>query len=176
MKYSLEADKYRSPYMPPTSLAMSMYSDPKYMDSSSKNYLERSYLDSSALTKAYFESSKMYMDGKYNPDSTRHYPLDISKMYSESSAPLTGVPSPKSSDSPDQKPNISERQDGSSSSSTTTSSAGASPGGLAGYYPASMMQQSGPLSSSLIPMAQYPGQYSTQGPTGEFRRPLTVIF
>lgn len=78
MKYSMEADKYRSPYMPPSSLAMSMYSDPKYMDSSSKSYLERGYLDStSALTKAYFESSKMYMDAnianKYNPESTRSY-------------------------------------------------------------------------------------------------------
>lgn len=92
MKYSMEADKYRSAYMPPSSLAMSaMYSDPKYMDTTSKSYLERGYLDStSALTKAYFESSKMYMDGKYNPDSARHYGLDIGKMYSEASPTLSG--------------------------------------------------------------------------------------
>lgn len=180
MKYSMEADKYRSAYMPPSSLAMSMYSDPKYMDSSSKSYLERGYLDStSALTKAYFESSKMYMDGKYNPDSSRHYPLDIGKMYSEASPTIpSNLASPKSSsDSPDTKPNVSERQDGaSSSSSTTTSSAGASPGALPGYYPSSAMQQNGSMTSGLIPMSQYPGQYSTQGPAGEFRRPLTVIF
>ncbi|KAK5645609.1 hypothetical protein RI129_004073 [Pyrocoelia pectoralis] len=176
MKYSMEADKYRSAYMPPSSLAMSMYSDPKYMDTSSKSYLERGYLDStSALTKAYFESSKMYMDGKYNPDSARHYSLDIGKMYSEASPTIpSNLASPKSSESPDTKP---ERADGtSSSSSTTTSSAGASPGGIPGYYPGSALQQNSTMPSGLLPMSQYPGQYSTQGPTGEFRRPLTVIF
>ncbi|KAB0798234.1 hypothetical protein PPYR_09227 [Photinus pyralis] len=176
MKYSMEADKYRSAYMPPSSLAMSMYSDPKYMDTSSKSYLERGYLDStSALTKAYFESSKMYMDGKYNPDSARHYSLDIGKMYSDASPTMpSNLASPKSSDSPDTKP---ERQDGtSSSSSTTTSSAGASPGGLPGYYPGSALQQNSAMPSGLLPMSQYPGQYSAQGPAGEFRRPLTVIF
>ncbi|XP_044268830.1 transcription factor Sox-19a [Tribolium madens] len=179
MKYSMEADKYRSPYMPPSSLAMSMYSDPKYMDSSSKSYLERGYLDStSALTKAYFESSKMYMDSKYNPDPARSYPLDIGKMYSDSSAPQQvpgNLGSPRSPDSPDVKPN-QERQDGaSSSSSTTTSSAGASPGALPGYYPSSGMQQ-GASVPGLLPMAQYASQYPTQTPGGEFRRPLTVIF
>ncbi|XP_025833902.1 transcription factor SOX-2-like [Agrilus planipennis] len=181
MKYSMDAEKYRSPYMPPSTLTMSMYSDPKYMDSSSKSYLERGYLDStSALTKAYFESSKMYMDGKYNPEATRPYSLDIGKMYPDTSPPLGGnVASPRSnSDSPDVKQSHnSERQDGtSSSSSTTTSSAGASPGGLAGYYPTNAMQQNGSMPSGLLPMAQYASQYPTQTPGGEFRRPLTVIF
>lgn len=177
MKYSMEADKYRSAYMPPSTLAMSMYSDPKYMDSQSKSYLERGYLDStSALTKAYFESSKMYMDGKYNPDGTRPYPLDIGKMYTETSQQMSGnLGSPRSSDSPDAKPN-QERQDAAStSSSTTTSSAGASPGGLPSYYPSNGMQQGGSM-PGLLPMTQYSSQYPSQTPGGEFRRPLTVIF
>lgn len=180
MKYSMEADKYRSAYMPPSTLAMSMYSDSKYMDSPSKSYLERGYLDStSALTKAYFESSKMYMDAnKYNPDSSRSYPaLDIGKMYSDhpqQQSHQMPLGSPRSSDSPDASKRSQERLEGtSSSSSTTTSSAGASPGGLPGYYPSSTMQQ-GP--AGLLPMAQYAGQYPTQTPGGEFRRPLTVIF
>ncbi|XP_023313086.1 transcription factor SOX-2 [Anoplophora glabripennis] len=184
MKYSMEADKYRSPYMPPSTLAMSMYSDPKYMDSSSKSYLERGYLDStSALTKAYFESSKMYMDAnKYNPESSRSYPaLDISKMYSEHQQQQQqqqipgGMGSPRSSDSPDVKPNQERLEGASSSSSTTTSSAGASPGALPGYYPGSTMQQGNSV-PGLLPMAQYPGQYPTQTPGSEFRRPLTVLF
>lgn len=177
MKYSMEADKYRSAYMPPSTLAMSMYSDPKYMDSTSKSYLERGYLDStSALTKAYFESSKMYMDGKYNPESSRPYPLDIGKMYSESSQGMPGGHgSPRSADSPDVK-NNQERQE-SSSSSTTTSSAGASPSAIPGYYPGGSMQQgSNSMPPGLLPMAQYASQYPTQTPGGEFRRPLTVIF
>lgn len=181
MKYSMEADKYRSPYMPPSTLAMSMYSDPKYMDSQSKSYLERGYLDStSALTKAYFESSKMYMDGKYNCDQTRQtYPgLDIGKVYSDNNnQQQNAMASPRSSDSPnDVKP--LERQDAAStSSSTTTSSAGASPGGLPAYYPnPNGMQQSGAMPPGLLPMAQYAGQYPAQTPGTEFRRPLTVIF
>ena len=177
MKYSMEADKYRSAYMPPSTLAMSMYSDPKYMDSQSKNYLERGYLDStSALTKAYFESSKMYMDGKYNTDAPRPYPIDIGKMYSESSPQLGGnLGSPRSSDSPDVK-HIQERQDsGSASSSTTTSSAGASPGGLPGYYLSNGMQQ-GSAMPALLPMSQYSSQYPTQTPGGEFRRPLVILW
>lgn len=123
MKYSMEADKYRSAYsMPPSTLAMSMYSaDPKYMDSTAKSYMERGYLDpTSALTKAYFESSKMYMEsgaaaaaaaasrGAYDPSDPSQrgstaggYPsLDISKMYADtaSSAPQ---PSRTPTDSPD---------------------------------------------------------------------------
>lgn len=180
MKYSMEAEKYRSPYMPPSTLAMSMYSDPKYMDSSSKSYLERGYLDStSALTKAYFESSKMYMDSKYQ-DPSRSYPLDIGRMYSESSATQQtsgNIGSPRSPESPNEmNKNHQERQDGaSSSSSTTTSSAGASPGALPGYYPSSGMQQ-GPPVPGLLPMPQYASQYPSQTLGGEFRKPLTVIF
>ncbi|XP_050505324.1 transcription factor sox-2-like isoform X2 [Diabrotica virgifera virgifera] len=186
MKYSMEADKYRSPYMPPSTLAMSMYSDPKYMDSPSKSYLERGYLDStSALTKAYFESSKMYMDAnianKYNPDATRSYAhgLELGKMYSDhhqhqqQHSQQVSMSSPRSSDSPDVKPMQDRLEGSSSSSSTTTSSAGASPGGLPGYYPSSAMQQS---TAGLLPMAQYPGQYPSQIPGSEFRKPLTVIF
>ncbi|XP_022913633.2 transcription factor Sox-2 isoform X1 [Onthophagus taurus] len=178
MKYSMEADKYRSAYMPPSTLAMSMYSDPKYMDSQSKNYLERGYLDTtSALTKAYFESSKMYMDGKYNPEATRPYSLDIGKMYESQSQVSSGnIGSPRSSDSPDVKPSNQERQDAAStSSSTTTSSAGASPGGMPSYYPGNGMQQGGSM-PGLLPMSQYSSQYPSQAPGGEFRRPLTVIF
>nr|XP_023021306.1 transcription factor Sox-2-like [Leptinotarsa decemlineata] len=181
MKYSMEADKYRSPYMPSSSLAISMYSDPKYMDAPSKSYLERGYLDStSALTKAYFESSKMYMDAnKYNPDSSRSYPsLDIGKMYADHQQQQqqnhqASLSSPRSSDSPDNKPNQDRLEGTSSSSSTTTSSAGASPGALQGYYPPSAMQQG---AGGLLPMSQYPGQYPTQSPGPEFRRPLTVLF
>ncbi|KAJ8927520.1 hypothetical protein NQ314_020022 [Rhamnusium bicolor] len=185
MKYSMEADKYRSPYMPPSTLAMSMYSDPKYMDSSSKSYLERGYLDStSALTKAYFESSKMYMDAnKYNPDSMSYPGLDIGKMYSDHQQQQQqqqqqvqgNMGSPRSSDSPDAKPNQDRLEGTSSSSSTTTSSAGASPGALPGYYPIGSMQQ-GSSVPGLLPMGQYPGQYPTQTPGSEFRRPLKVIF
>ncbi|CAH1130145.1 unnamed protein product [Ceutorhynchus assimilis] len=187
MKYSMEADKYRSPYMPPSTLAMSMYSDPKYMDSNSKSYLERGYLDStSALTKAYFETSKMYMGA----ESPRSYPgLDISKMYDASnqqhqqqqqlSAGVNNLGASPRSDSPvDTKGGIiQERLDAaSSSSSTTTSSAGASPGGLPpGYYPNSTMQQ-GQVPPGILPMAQYTSQYPSQTAAGEFRRPLTVIF
>lgn len=176
MKYSMEADKYRSAYMPPSTLAMSMYSDPKYMDTCPKSYLERGYLDStSALTKAYFESSKIYMDGKYNTDNSRSYSLDISKIYSEATTAVTGsLSSSRSVDSPEVK-NGSERPDGASSaSSTTTSSAGTSPGSVQGYYP-STVQQNGAV-PGLLPMTQYASQYPTQGPNGEFRRPLTVIF
>lgn len=123
MKYSMEADKYRSAYsMPPSTLAMSMYSaDPKYMDSTAKSYMERGYLDpTSALTKAYFESSKMYMEsgaaaaaaaasrGTYDPpdagqrgSTASGYPsLDISKMYADT-APSAPPPSRTPTDSPD---------------------------------------------------------------------------
>ncbi|KAK9872221.1 hypothetical protein WA026_017021 [Henosepilachna vigintioctopunctata] len=179
MKYSMEADKYRSAYMPPSTLAMSMYSDPKYMDSSSKSYLERGYLDStSALTKAYFESSKMYMDGKYS-DSPRGYPsLDIGKMYQDPTGNQQhagNLGSPRSADSPDIKHNQERHDAASSSSSTTTSSAGASPGGIPSYYPGSQIQQGNSV-PGLLPMAQYASQYPTQTPGSEFRRPLTVIF
>lgn len=191
MKYSMEADKYRSPYMPPSTLAMSMYSDPKYMDTSAKNYLERGYLDStSALTKAYFETSKMYMDGKYSSEGPRSYPgLDMGKMYdgvtgngNQQQQQMSGLGqnhmgSPRSDSPSDNKANTQERLDAAStSSSTTTSSAGASPGGLPGYYPSSSIQQGNSVPPGILPMAQYASQYPTQTPGSEFRRPLTVIF
>lgn len=152
MKYSMEADKYRSAYMPPSTLAMSMYSDPKYMDSSSKSYLERGYLDStSALTKAYFESSKMYMDGKYNSDTSRPYPLDIGKMYSESQQVPGNLGSPRSADSPDVKANQERHDAASSSSSTTTSSAGASPSALLDTTPAAACSKAVPCHLDCCP-------------------------
>lgn len=108
--------------------------------------------------------------------------LDIGKMYADhhhqqqqqASQQQHHMSSPRSSDSPDVKP-IQDRLEGnSSSSSTTTSSAGASPGALPpGYYPTSAMQQS---TAGLLPMAQYAGQYPSQIPGSEFRKPLTVIF
>lgn len=138
MKYSMEADKYRSAYsMPPSTLAMSMYSaDPKYMDSSAKSYMERGYLDpTSALTKAYFESSKMYMEsgaaaaaaavasrGAYDPSDASQrggtaggYPsLDISKMYAD-----TASSGPQPSRTPTDSPDVVIK----SNSNTTNSSA-----------------------------------------------------
>ncbi|KDR12610.1 Transcription factor SOX-21, partial [Zootermopsis nevadensis] len=189
MKYSMEADKYRSAYsMPPSTLAMSMYSaDPKYMDSSAKSYMERGYLDpTSALTKAYFESSKMYMEsgaaaaaaaasrGTYDPpDGSQRDSPDVT-IKSNNAGNTGGVSS-------------NERQDigaSSSASSTSTSSAAASPGGLPSYYPGTgpVVHQQGPPMPGLIPMAQM-SQYAsghyhqTAAPSGsEFRRPLTVIF
>lgn len=178
MKYSMEADKYRSAYMPPSSLAMSMYSDPKYLDSTAKSYLDRGYLDStSALTKAYFENSKMYMDSKgygsesANPSQPRSSPnYDVSKMYETNSR------TPPVSESPETNVK-SERPDpstSSSTSSTSTSSAAASPGGLPSYY----SQQSSHVPPGLIPMPQYSQHYHQANASGgsEFRRPLTVIF
>ncbi|XP_067003970.1 transcription factor Sox-3 [Anabrus simplex] len=185
MKYSMEADKYRQAYMPPSSLTMSMYSaDPKYMDSTTKSYMERGYLDpTSALTKAYFESSKMYMESRYDPEQQqRNY--DLSKMYSDNPPPPLPPPSTStSSRTPTESPDVtkgSQQQDmgaasSSSASSTSTSSAAASPG--ANYYPGAPQSQGMP---GLIPMTQYSGHYH-QGPAptaggSEFRRPLTVIF
>ncbi|PNF36349.1 hypothetical protein B7P43_G00522 [Cryptotermes secundus] len=201
MKYSMEADKYRSAYsMPPSTLAMSMYSaDPKYMDSTAKSYMERGYLDpTSALTKAYFESSKMYMEsgaaaaaaaasrGAYDPSEASQrgstagaYPsLDINSPDVVIKSNNTGNSSGISS---------SERQEvgaSSSASSTSTSSAAASPGGLPNYYPgtAPVVHQQGPPMPGLIPMtqmSQYASGHYHQAATpggGEFRRPLTVIF
>ncbi|ERL86819.1 hypothetical protein D910_04223, partial [Dendroctonus ponderosae] len=185
MKYTLEAEKYRSSYMPPSSLAMSMYSDPKYIESNSKNYLDRSYLDpTTALSKVYFETSKMYMDSKYCSDSPRPYSgLDVSKMYEQGSQQIpqqlvpgmgNSIGSPRSDSPPESKNHPQERLDAaSSSSSTTTSSAGASPSGISGYYPNTTMQQGNPVPPGIIPMPQYATQYPSQTPGSEFRRPLT---
>lgn len=174
MKYSMEADKYRSAYMPPSSLAMSMYSDPKYLDSSAKTYLDRGYLDStSALTKAYFENSKMYIDSKNysepgNPQQSRSSPAyDIGKLYETNSR------TPPASESPDMNVK-SERPDPSTSSSTSASSAAPSPASLPSYY----SQQTGHGPPGLLPMSQYSQHYHQPAGNGtaEFRRPLTVIF
>ncbi|GBP82173.1 hypothetical protein EVAR_60463_1 [Eumeta japonica] len=145
-KYSLEAEKYRGAY--------SMYPDPS-----------RSYLDSAALSKAY-----MYMDQQQQ----RSYPMDISKMYTEASAAamagLSSAPSSISPRSPADSPDINVKtipQDRIEAGSSSSSASNASPGALS-YYQGS---------SGLLAMPQYPGQYPQTGQSsGEFRRPLTVIF
>ena len=184
--------------MPPSTLAMSMYSDAKYLDSSPKSYLDRSYLDSA---KAYFEQSKLYMDQQQKPGGLGDYNLHSSgyepnKLYDESSPVGAGGGSGSLSrspvaDSPDGL--VSKTQNSSSgtnnsgstgnndsnarnelgsssaSSSTSTSSPGAS--SLPSYYPGA---QSGLLGQR---MGQYPGYQTAPGaPGNEFRRPLTVIF
>ncbi|XP_076290418.1 uncharacterized protein LOC143213932 isoform X2 [Lasioglossum baleicum] len=175
MKYSMEADKYRAAYMPPSTLAMSMYSDPKYLDSSPKSYLDRSYLDSA---KAYFEQSKLYMDQKpsiadYNRPSYEH-----NKLYEESSpgSVVGGGGSTRSpaAESPDMSKQHERTEQGSSSASSTSTSSAASPGAsLPAYYP-------GPVQSSGLlgpQMSQYGGYQTAPAPGNEsFRRPLTVIF
>ncbi|XP_063236732.1 transcription factor SOX-21 [Bacillus rossius redtenbacheri] len=172
MKYSMEADKYRPPYMPPSSLAMSVYGDHKYLEA--KGYAERGYLDpASALTKAYFESSKMYMD------SSRAYE-DHQRQYGGGGGAGGGRTPTASPDKPSDGPAAA----GGGSSSSSSPGGG---GGLA-YYPS----QQAPV-PGLIPMAQYAaaGHYhphqaaagagaagpgAAPGGGGEFRRPLTVIF
>lgn len=105
-KYTLEAEKYRSQYLPPSSLAMysTAADSSKYgVDSSPGGGLAgqrpspSAYLDStSAFTKAYLESSKMYMEASkaYASDHggllrpapghgmahASHYPLDIQRV------------------------------------------------------------------------------------------------
>lgn len=161
MKYSMEAaDKYRSAYMPPSSLAMSVYSDPKYLDSSKTSY---GYLDP-AFTKAYLESSKMYMESG-NPGHSHgqsYSSLDLGKLYPEQTQPAASAP--EAPRSPAQTPE--ERPEPSSASSTSSTSPGA--GGLPCYY----------QTSGLLP--QYPlppyHQATSSQPTSDFRRPLTVIF
>ncbi|XP_075213944.1 SRY-box transcription factor sox21b [Lycorma delicatula] len=155
MKYSMEAaDKYR-PYMPPSTLAMSVYSpDAKYLDTSAKNY---GYLDP-AFTKAYFESSKLYMESSKMYNGERYSPLDLGKLYSNE-APRSSSQSPEA-DAPKAE---------SSEPSSTSSASSTSPGALQCYY----------QSPGLLPISQYP-QYQQTSPvpatTTEFRRPLTVIF
>lgn len=186
MKYSMEADKYRAAYMPPSTLAMSMYSDPKYLDSSPKSYLDRSYLD-----KVYFEQSKLYMDQK--PPSISDYSrpsYEPNKLYEDTTSPISlatgggsggggGGPTTRSptADSPDPNKQHERTEQGSSSaSSTSTSSTAASPGAcLPTYYPG-QVQASGLLAPQ---MSQYGSYHQTTAPTSgneSFRRPLTVIF
>ncbi|XP_049799903.1 transcription factor SOX-21 [Schistocerca nitens] len=159
MKYSMEADKYRSAYMPP----ISMYSaDPK-------SYMERGggYLDhTSALTKAYFESSKMYVEtGRYDAEAAAaaaaaHQRYDVSKMYG--TAPESH-PSPRT---PTESPTESkvgaaggllsgavDRQDGGGAPASSSSGSSAASPGL-GYY-----HHGGGGMPGLLPMAQYSGHY-----------------
>ncbi|XP_011702496.1 PREDICTED: transcription factor Sox-2 [Wasmannia auropunctata] len=176
MKYSMEADKYRAAYMPPSTLAMSMYPDPKYLDSSNpKNtvpYLDRTYLDA----KAYFEQSKLYMDQKPSIEYNRPS-YEPNKLYEESSPnSVVGGSGPARSppaESPDTSKQHERTEQGSSSASSTSTSSVASPGAtLPAYYPGSV-QASGLLNSQ---MGQYGGYQ--MAPTNEMiatRRPLTVI-
>jgi transcription factor SOX1/3/14/21 (SOX group B) len=176
MKYSMEADKYRAAYMPPSTLAMSMYPDPKYLDSNPKTYLERNYLDSA---KVYFEQSKLYMDQKPTIVDYNRPSYEPNKLYEESSPnSVVGGNGPTRSpaaESPDtNKQHERTEQASSSASSTSTSSAAASPGAtLSTYYPGPV-QASGLLGPQ---MGQYSGYQTTPAPGNEsFRRPLTVIF
>lgn len=181
MKYSMEADKYRAAYMPPsTSLAMSMYPDPKYLDSNPKSYLDRSYLDSA---KAYLEQQKLYMDQKptsfadYNRPAGGYEP---NKLYEESSpagSVVGGGSGPARSpaaESPDTSKQHERTEQASSSASSTSTSSAASPGAtLPTYYPGPV--QAGGLLGPQ--MGQYGGYQTAPAPGNEsFRRPLTVIF
>lgn len=158
MKYSMEAaDKYRSAYMPPSSLAMSVYSDP-----GKSGY---SYLDP-AFTKAYLESSKMYMEsgGPAHSQGHSYTGLDLGKLYPEHSQ--QGATTPQPPRSPTQTPE--ERPEPSSASSNSSASPGA---GLPCYYqPTGLLPQ-----YPLPPSVQY-HQASPSQPSSDFRRPLTVIF
>lgn len=177
MKYSMEAtDKYRAAYMPPSSLAMSMYPDPKYLDSSPKTYLDRSYLDSA---KAYLEQSKFYMDQKPTiVDYNRPTSYELNKLYDESSpnSAVGGSGSARSpaAESPDTSKQHERAEQGSSSASSTSTSSAASPGATAlpTYYPGPV--QTGAL---LTPqMGQYSGYQTAPAPGNEsFRRPLAVL-
>ncbi|CAK9799372.1 hypothetical protein ANTQUA_LOCUS2022 [Anthophora quadrimaculata] len=175
MKYSMEADKYRAAYMPPSTLAMSMYSDPKYLDSSPKSYLDRSYLDSA---KAYFEQSKLYMDQKPTITDYNRPSYDHNKLYDEPSpGSVVGGGGPTRSpaaESPDMSKQHERTEQGSSSASSTSTSSAASPGAsLPAYYPGPV-QTSGLLGPQ---MSQYSGYQTAPAPGNEsFRRPLTVIF
>ncbi|KAK0157953.1 hypothetical protein PV328_011635 [Microctonus aethiopoides] len=157
MKYSMaEADKYRAAYMPPSTLTMSMYNDPKYLDTSPK-YLERSYFDSA---KAYFEHSKLYMDQKQQINDYNRTNYEQNKMYEDHSSPGGGSARSPAADSPDimkqhggrggmgasgvgGAPERNEQlsSSGASTTSTPTSSA-ASPVGnsIPAYYPGCVVQ------------------------------------
>ncbi|XP_015190999.1 PREDICTED: transcription factor SOX-2-like [Polistes dominula] len=172
MKYSIEADKYRGPYMPPSTLGM--YSEAKYLDSSPK-YLDRSYLDSA---KAYFEQSKIYIDPKPSISDYTRPSYEPNKLYEESSPGSVtggggGARSP-AADSPDINKQHERTEQGSSSGSSTSTSSAASPGAsLSTYYPGPV-QASGLLGPQ---MGQYGTYQTTPAPGNDsFRRPLTVIF
>ncbi|XP_044008821.1 transcription factor Sox-19a-like isoform X2 [Aphidius gifuensis] len=153
MKYSMaEADKYRAAtYMPPSSLAM---------------------------TKAYFEHSKLYQKsiGDYNRSN-----YDTNKLYEDSSPGGGTARSPSISESPDlHKQHITNdrtnEQHSSSNTSTTSSttptSSAASPGAtnLPTYYTGS-----GQTSGLLLPQISQYGGYQPN-PTTANTRPVTVIY
>ncbi|XP_020300079.1 transcription factor Sox-19b isoform X2 [Pseudomyrmex gracilis] len=141
MKYGVDPDKYRAAYMShptSTSLAMSMYPDPKYLDSNPKPYLDRSYLDSA---KAYFEQSKLYMDQKPLGIDYNRPNYEPNKLYEESSPGSvvgSGPTRSPAAESPDTSKHHERTADqGSSSTSSTSTSSAASPGAsLPAYYPA----------------------------------------
>ncbi|XP_077262731.1 uncharacterized protein LOC143897742 [Temnothorax americanus] len=177
MKYSMEADKYRAAYMPPSTLAMSMYPDPKYLDSSNaKAYcLDRTYLDA----KAYFEQSKLYMDQKPSIEYNRPS-YEPNKLYEESSpGSIVGGSGPARSppaESPDTSKQHERTEQGSSSASSTSTSSAASPGAPlpTAYYPGSV-QPGGLLAPQ---MGQYPPAYQmspASGSESSFRRPLVIL-
>jgi len=174
MKYSMEADKYRAAYMPPSTLAMSMYPDPKYLDSSNpKTYLDRTYLDA----KAYFEQSKLYMEQKPTIEYNRPS-YEPNKLYEESSPnSVVGGSGPARSppaESPDTSKQHERTEQGSSSASSTSTSSAASPGAtLPAYYPGSV--QAGGLLGPQ--MGQYGGYQMAPAPGNEsFRRPLVILW
>lgn len=170
-KYSMEADKYRAAYIPPSSLAMSMYSDPKYLDSSPKSYLERSWnLDSA---KMYLEQSKFYMDQKSSAalnDLNRSY--EANKLDEDSSPSAATTRSP-TAESPDLNRQQIERADQDSSSATSTPSAWSPGSSLSSYYSATTAQSGGILPPQ---MGQYPSyQTAPSSIPGEFRRPVVIL-
>lgn len=178
MKYTMEADKYRAAYMPPSTLAMSMYSDSKYLESSPKSYLDRSYLDRSYLdsAKAYFEQSKLYMDQKPAIADYNRHGYEHNKLYEESSPGSVvggGSTTSPAAESPDMSKQHERTEQGSSSASSTSTSSAASPGAsLPAYYPGPV-QCSGLLGPQI---SQYSGYQTAPAPGNEsFRRPLTVI-
>ncbi|CAD6208553.1 GSCOCG00010546001-RA-CDS [Cotesia congregata] len=189
MKYSIEADKFRAvSYMPPSTLAMSMYTDQKYnLDSSTKYLAERGYFDNA---RAYMEQSKLYADKSAINDYSRSA-YDGNK-YEDSSPGAPSNPSP-TADSPDMLKHHhhhhhhgnnmmsgNERNEQHSSSnasptSTPTSSA-TSPGvSIPTYYPGPPgVQGSGLLAPQI---SQYASGYSSTAPgSNDYRRPVTVLF
>ncbi|XP_066588653.1 transcription factor Sox-19b-like [Prorops nasuta] len=188
MKYSMEADKYRAAYMPPSTLAMSMYSDPKYLDSSPKSYLDRSYLDSA---KAYFEQSKFYMDQKPVMSDYNRTSYEPNKLYEESSPGSVvgsgggggggGATRSPAADSPDVNKQQERTEQGSSSASSTSTSSAASPGAsLSTYYPGAVQATGGLFGAGLLApqISQYGAAAYQIAPTPSnesFRRPLSVM-
>lgn len=171
-KYSMEADKYRAAYIPPSSLAMSMYTDPKYLDSSPKSYLERGWnLDSA---KMYLEQSKFYIDQKSSALSDFNRSYELNKLDEDSTSPSGATTRSPTAESPDLNKQQIERADqGDSSSATSTPSAWSPGSSLSSYYSATTAQSGGILPPQI---GQYPS-YQSAPPSipGEFRRPLVIL-